>query len=182
MSGMVNILLFLITLLFSLQPAFADNLKPILRLDTGGHTGIIRDIVVHPDGSHFISASDDKTVRVWKVEKSGDTIRVKEERKILGWIGDGSRGVIYAVALSPDGRYLAVGGFLAEGYGKDDDKVGIIRLYDFYTGKLIRTLEGHENIINDLTFSPDGRYLISGGFDNRVIIWNMKTFEKVGEY
>ncbi|MEA2100420.1 MAG: hypothetical protein U9P72_09850, partial [Campylobacterota bacterium] len=38
--------------------------QAILKLDTKGHTGLIKDIIVTKDGD-IISASDDKTIRVW---------------------------------------------------------------------------------------------------------------------
>ena len=152
--------------------AFARQ-TPILRLDTGGHVAMITDIVVHPSGRYFITGSDDKTIRVWRVERKGQGFRVREERKILGQIGDGSEGMIYAIALSPDARFLAVGGYMERDY---------IRLYDFSTGKLLRVLKGHEDTVFDLSFSEDGRYLISGGYDKRVIIWDMKRFKKAAEY
>ena len=128
---------------------------PILRIDPGGHTSMIRDIIVTSDQQHLISASDDKTIRVWNL-KTG-----KEERKILGQIGSGPFGQIYAIALSPDQTQLAVGGFLA-----DNPLDGsVIRIYDYPTGKLRRTLKSHSNVVLDLSFSPDGHYLVSGSGD-----------------
>jgi len=56
--------------------------EAILKLDTKGHTAKIRDIIVTKSGD-IISASDDKTIRVWD-SKTG-----KEKRKILGQIGAG---------------------------------------------------------------------------------------------
>ena len=158
--------------------AFAQQ-PPILRVDTGGHVALIRDIVVHPSGRYFITGSDDKTIRVWRVERKGQGFRVREERKILGQIGDGPEGKTYAIALSPDARFLAVGGYMERGWGKEHK---YIRLYDFSTGKLLRVLKGHEDTVFDLSFSEDGRYLISGGYDKRVIIWDMKRFKKAAEY
>ncbi len=75
--------------------------EAILRLDTGGHTALIKDIIVTKEGD-IISASDDKTIRVW------DSSTGREKRKILGEIGDGY-GQIYAIALSPDEKYLVLG-------------------------------------------------------------------------
>jgi WD40 repeat protein len=106
----------------------------ILKLDTKGHTSLIRDIIVTKDGD-IISASDDKTIRVWD-SKTG-----REKRKLLGQIGSGS-GEIYAIALSGDEKYLAVRGFM----GVDDDKVGNIRIYNYKTGKLLKVLKSHTNL------------------------------------
>jgi WD40 repeat protein len=47
-----------------------------------------------------------------------------------------------------------------------------IRIYDYPTGKLRRTLKSHSNVVNDLSFSPDGHYLVSGSGDNTVKAWH----------
>ncbi|MEA2099176.1 MAG: caspase family protein, partial [Campylobacterota bacterium] len=144
----------------------------ILKLDTKGHTGLIKDIIVTKDGD-IISASDDKTIRVWD-SKTG-----KEKRKILGQIGSGSEGKIYAIALSKDESYLAVGGFMAKGGGIDDDKVGNIGIYNYKTGKLLHILKSHTNVVYDLAFNDDGSYLISGSGDTTAKIWRVQDSFKL---
>ena len=134
--------------------------KPILMIDSKGHRGIIRDIIVTKD-KDIISASDDKTIRVW------DSNTLKEKRKILGQIGAGNDGKIFAIALSKDEKYFAVGGYL----GND-----IIRIYDYHSGKLIKLLKSHNGVINDLYFSD--KYLISGSADKTAKIWD-KNFNLV---
>jgi len=143
----------------------STKLQPILRLETGGHTGKIWDLIVSSNKKYLISCSNDKTIRVW------DTETKKEVQKILGKIGEGIFGQIYAIALSPDDRYLAVGGFLSKcGIGNLD--MGSIRIYHFSTGELIRILKSHYNVVSDLAFSPDGLYLVSGSHDHTVKVWD----------
>ncbi len=147
----------LLTLLL-LSTTLSAKTQAILKLDTLGHTGMINDIVVTKSGD-IISASDDKTIRVWS-SKTG-----REKRKILGQIGSGSEGKIYAIALTPNERYLAVGGYM-----KNDE----IRIYNYQTGKLTQLLKSHTNIVNDLAFSKDGRFLISGSGDKTAKIWSVE--------
>jgi len=156
----------LITLLLTLSitlPTLAAE-KPILQIDPGGHKALIRDIVFTPDGRSLVSASDDKLIRVWNLETG------RTERTLRGQIGEGHEGKIFAMALSPDGRWLAAGGFPSR-WG--------IRLYNFHTGKLVALLSGHSNVVLSLAFSPDSRYLVSGSFDNKAILWDIKP--KVSE-
>ena len=74
-------------------------------LDTGGHMALIRGIAFTPDGRQLVSASDDKTIRVWDLA-SGKTVRT-----IRGESAPGHAGKIFAMALSPDGKWLAAGGY-----------------------------------------------------------------------
>ena len=147
-------------LLFLCITLFLFANESILRLDTKGHIGIINDIIVTKNAD-IISASSDKTIRVWG--KNGI-----EKRKILGEIGKGNKGKIFAIALSPNEKYLAVGGFL--------ENFGNIRIYNYKSGKLIKLLKSHTNIVNNLAFSDDEKYLISASSDKTAKIWNMKNF------
>jgi len=78
MKKLLTTLLLLYTTLFAKEA--------ILKLDTKGHTALIRDIIVTKSGD-IISASDDKTIRVWD-SRSG-----REKRKILGQIGARKRKI-----------------------------------------------------------------------------------------
>jgi len=159
-----KILVWIFSLFIFHSSLFAKD--AILSIDTGGHTALIKDIIVTKDGN-IISASDDKTIRVWS-SRDGS-----EKRKILGQIGAGSEGMIYAIALSGDERYLAVGGYLNE---NGNYEYGNIRLYDYQSGKLLTILKSHTDVVYDLSFSSDGRYLASGSSDKTVKLWDMKSF------
>jgi hypothetical protein len=94
---------------------------PIPMLDTGGHMSRITGIAFTPDGKFIVSAGDDKVIRIWDW-RAGKTVRT-----ILGQSGPADAGQIYALALSSDGRWLAVGGWM-----RIRDEAGHhIRLYDF---------------------------------------------------
>ena len=48
--------------------------QPVLVINSGGHTAVIRKILFSHDGRYLVSAGDDKVVRVWSVE-SGEVVR-----------------------------------------------------------------------------------------------------------
>jgi hypothetical protein len=62
-----------------------------------GHEGNIFSLVFSPDGSLLASASDDGSIRLWRVAGPGAAAMVLR----------GLQGIIYTLAFSPDGRLLA---------------------------------------------------------------------------
>jgi WD40 repeat protein len=154
-----------VTLTLAARPERQDAGSPVhLMLDTGGHMARISGVAVTPDGRQAVTASNDKTIRVWDIEK-GELVRV-----IRGETGLGETGSLYAMALSPDGRWLAAGGYL---HSSDLYLASAIRLYDFATGKLVALLQGHEQTVRSLAFSPDSRKLVSGANDFTAIVWDV---------
>jgi WD40 repeat protein len=137
---------------------------PRLMLNSGGHMSVINDVVFTADGKQLVSASDDKTIRIWDLA-TGKTVRM-----ILGEAEPGSPGKVFAMALSPDGKVLAAGGKF---HDTDPAAGSAIRLYDFASGELIGLLQGHTDVVLDLAFSPDSKYLISGSGDDSAIIWDV---------
>jgi PDZ domain/WD domain, G-beta repeat len=134
--------------------AAQDQGGPLLMLDTGGHMAVIKGLAFAPDGKQLVSAGDDKVIRVWDWQ-AGKTIRT-----IHGQVGPGNEGNNYAMALSPDARWVAVGGWM-DTTAATTPCCGDIRLYDFVSGKLVALLKGHADAVAGLAFSPDGKRLIS---------------------
>ncbi len=56
-----------------------------------------------------------------------------------------------SVAISPDGRLVAVGCW-----------VNTVKLWEVESGRLLDTLTGHSEAVVSVAFSPDGRLLASG--------------------
>jgi len=82
--------LLLLLLISGLVPSTAVMAEEVLlRLNPGGHTSKIQEVVVTPEGQ-VVTASNDKTIRVWDVAQG----QLREQRKILGQLGAGSEGMI----------------------------------------------------------------------------------------
>ncbi|CAG8441205.1 6972_t:CDS:10 [Diversispora eburnea] len=54
------------------------------------------------------------------------------------------------------------------------DDLGI-RVIDVETRKIVREFWGHRNRITDMTFSPDGRWIISSSLDATIRTWDLPT-------
>lgn len=49
-----------------------------------------------------------------------------------------------------------------------------MKLWDSYTGEIIRTLDGHHEGISDIAWSSDGEYLATASDDKTVILWSLE--------
>ncbi len=129
-------------------PAAALTDVPVLRIEAGMHTSRIVRADSDAAGRLVITASEDKTARVWDADTGAlvQTLRVP--------IGEGYEGWVYAAALSPDGRTAALGGWMT--YGETTDSLFV---FDVMSGRMLRRLDGFLNAINDLEYSPDGSFL-----------------------
>ena len=121
------------------------------------YTNWAKNIAFSPDGSR-LAGGGRPTIKVWDVHTG---------QEIASMQGDG-----IATAYSPDGRWIASGGW--------DSKVII---WDAQTFTAQHTLT-HSGDVWDVAFSPDGKLLASAGGDfmgsnrpqkNEVILWNVET-------
>jgi serine/threonine protein kinase/WD40 repeat protein len=74
-----------------------------------------------------------------------------------------------ALQFSPDDSTLAT--------AHEDSS---LRLWDLETGRLQRTLAGHERPVHDIEFSPDGRTLLSASTDHAIRLWSVKFGRSYG--
>lgn len=125
---------------------------PILRVETAMHAALVRRIVVDPRNNRLVSAGDDKTIRVWQLPQG------RLERVLRIPIGAGYEGRIYGLAVSPDGRTIAAGGWT----GWEWDRQGAVYLFDAESGRLLRRVGGFSDVIGALAFAKDGRHLAVG--------------------
>jgi U3 small nucleolar RNA-associated protein 21 len=51
----------------------------------------------------------------------------------------------------------------------------VVRVVDFATLRVVRTFSGHRNRITDMTFSPDGRWLVTASLDRALRVWDLPS-------
>jgi WD40 repeat protein len=83
-------------------------------------------------------------------------------------------GKVNSLRLSPDGKWLIVGGGVA-GLG------GEVALLNAQNGKVTQRLLGHTDAVYCASMSPDGKWIASGSYDRKVILWEAATGTAVRE-
>jgi WD40 repeat protein len=132
-----------------------------LTLDVGGHTGPITVVLFTPDGKQLITSSADYSIRIWDVE-TGEPQKVLRVPRTLA-----SR----LMALSPDGRTLAVGSFGPVEGKPTPPQISLINLSD---ERIERTLEAPTRP-GAIAFSPDGARLAVAGANGKIRFYNLAT-------
>ncbi|RFM23134.1 MAG: hypothetical protein D0433_12765 [Candidatus Thermochlorobacter aerophilum] len=123
--------------------------SPFLILNTDMHTSDIKRIDTDAEGQYILTVSTDKTAKLWDAQ-TGEllhTFRIP--------IAQGNEGMLYAGAISPDGETVAIAGWTGDAW----DDSHCIYILSAVTGTMLKRLTGLPNVINDLEFSPDGKYL-----------------------
>ena len=46
-------------------------------------------------------------------------------------------------------------------------------------GKVVKSLDGHTDAVNDIKISPNGKFLLSGSNDKTARIWNLTTGKQI---
>ena len=122
-----------------------------------GHKNLIYSVAFSPNEEILASGSDDKTIKLWRVQDGQEIITLT-----------GHNNSIYTVAFSPDGEILA---------SSSHDKT--IKLWRMKDGQEIRTLVGHNNSVYGAAFSPDGDVIASSSWDRTVKIWRVKDGQEI---
>ncbi len=152
---------------------------PMLRLNTLHHTHKIKRIDLDADGEYLVTSSYDKTARVWRMPaRAGDAPQLL--RVLRPPIGAGHLGRIFGVAISPDGAEIAVAGWThwVAGVSEEDE---FLYLFDRDTGKMVHRFAGLDDIVHDLAFSPDGRFLVAGLSRGGIRVFDMTAKDKVAK-
>ena len=158
-------------------------------------------VTYSPDEKTIASGGEDGTVKFWNVatgkltktitghisseiysaaySPDDHTLACGSEDKFFTWNArtgellktstDPNREV-YAIKYSPDGKLISTVGPSTRSHITYSHKA---RLWDVQTGRFLGSFAGHFSI----AFSPDGNVLATGGSDNQVCLWEIRTGE-----
>jgi len=127
-----------------------------------------RSIVWSRDGKYLYIGTFDKGVAIYDVV----------HKKLFPLVGNNAE--ISALAMSPDGRTLAVG--IA-----NDGSIRLWAIENIYPESEVTIFPAHGDKVFgydvlELAFSPDGKSLASSGYDGKVIIWDVETGDMIKKF
>jgi WD40 repeat protein/serine/threonine protein kinase/TPR repeat protein len=118
-----------------------------------GHGGSVRAVAYSPDGTRIVTASFDKSARIWDA-------RTGAQLAVLS----GHDDRVYCAAYSPDGTRIVTA---------SQDKTA--RIWDARLGKQLAVLSGHGDLVRAAAYSPDGTRIVTASNDKTTRIWDART-------
>jgi WD40 repeat protein len=118
-----------------------------------GHTDFVNFIAYSPDGTRIVTASKDKTARIWDAA-TGAPLAVL----------NGHSDAVWFAAYSPDGTRIVTA---------SKDKT--VRIWDAHTDAQLAVLNGHSSSVFTAAYSPDGTRIVSASKDKTARIWDART-------
>ncbi|CAK1554191.1 unnamed protein product [Leptosia nina] len=122
-----------------------------------GHSGHVLSLY-NWGGAMFVSGSQDKTVRFWDL-RTGGCVNI-----ISPPMGHPSKGsAVASLAVDPSGRLLVS--------GHDD---GSCALHDVRGSRSLQRFTVHSSDVRSVRFSPGAYYLLTAGYDGRVMLTDLQ--------
>jgi len=118
--------------------------------------GNVRSASFSPDGRRIVTASNDRTARVWDSDTGKQIAKLVHDEPIR------------SAAFSPDGRRIVTA---------SADQTA--RIWDANSAKPLRVLSGHAGLVWSASFSPDGRRILTASFDRTARVWDAETAKQL---
>ncbi|KAH0791909.1 F-box-like/WD repeat-containing protein TBL1X [Histomonas meleagridis] len=145
------------------------NQKPIFTLQ--GHTNDINKICWDPTKRLLASCSDDTTIRIWRPYD-----------RMMPILLQGHTDHVYSICWLPNNN-----NFNSNNGGNNNRIIAsasfdfTIRIWDIQNHSCVMCLNRHKAAVYTLSFSPNGKYLVSGGSDSKLCFWRMNDGNLVAE-
>ncbi|XP_011315225.1 WD repeat-containing protein 47 isoform X4 [Fopius arisanus] len=123
-----------------------------------GHSGHVLTLY-NWGGAMFVSGSQDKTVRFWDLRTRGCVNMVTPATVPGSRVGS----PVAAICVDPSGRLLVSG-------HEDSSCV----LFDIRGGRTVQCFKPHAADIRSIRFSPSAYYLLTAGYDNKLVLTDLQ--------
>jgi WD40 repeat protein len=141
------------------------------------HAGWVLAVAWEPGGTRVASTGADGTVRIWEATTGHALLTYHGHTHLLNRIN--MQAKIYALAWSPDGRYVASAGDGAH-----------VHIWQTQTGQLLRRYEGHHGLwpaVYTLAWVPASQEIASAcshtlGGDKTIHVWHTLTGQLLNSY
>jgi WD40 repeat protein len=127
------------------------------RHSLGGHDSFLSSAEFSPDGSRIVTASGDRTVRIWDATSAKTLVVLR-----------GHEGAVRSAAFSPDGSRIVT--------ASADNTA---RIWDTANAKEIAVLRGHAKPVHSAAFSADGLRVITASEDQTARIWEVASSKEL---
>ncbi len=145
---------------------------PMPRLNLGHHVGPVRSCAFIDGGETLVTAGEDKTIRLWEprtleLKKTIYTNTIIDARRTL-------HGRYFCLAAHPSKRIIAVAGAVG-------NTNSMVRIIDLDKDTQLDYQEDGNSHINNIAFSADGRWLLAGTGDSKILVWQIHLDKPRGQ-
>ena len=154
--------------------ASKDSTVKIWNLDTGNlyaslkNENPVNTVSFNPEGSILVSGTSEGNIEIWDVKNKYKLDSLKSQLSSIN-----------SADLSSDGLMLALGGDWNYVDVKADTNPIFLEILDIKSNQIICVLDGHEEQVNSVAFSPNGQILASGSKDGNVKLWDVNSGKEI---
>jgi WD40 repeat protein len=141
---------------------FVDNITSIT---PGALKGGLLALRRHPKKDELLIGGSDGEPKLYKMIRTQVRVIGDDFNKLKGY--QPMAGRVFALDFSADGSKFVA--------GSSTGATGMVRIYSTEDTKLLHELKGHARGVFAVAFAPDGKHVVTGGFEGKVRIFDVET-------